>query len=269
MLQDNTALNNALGKIKHKILVFSGKGGVGKSSIAANLGVYLALQGHKVGILDIDFHGPSIPKILGMEKAQIKGTEDGLLLPVQKTPSLSVLSVGFMLGEQDMPIIWRGPKKIGAIREFIEHVEWGTLDYLVIDSPPGTGDEPLTIAQFCGKETNAIVVTTPQEVALSDVRKSLSFCNELQLNLLGVVENMSYFVCPHCNEKTEIFGRGKIDEMIKTFKTEILGRIPIEPSVAALSDDGEPFILKGGKTPAAEAMEKMFEKIESKLENKN
>ena len=200
-----------MSQIKHKILVLSGKGGVGKSTVAANLAISLAAQGSKVGILDVDIHGPSIPQLLGVtatgaDLAHPDG-DPSHLLPVTFNKNLSVMSTAFLVEDPDAAVIWRGPMKYGAIKQYLKDVEWGQLDYLVIDSPPGTGDEPLSVAQLVGADAGAIIVTTPQDLAVSDVRRCVTFCRKLALPIFGVVENMSGFVCPSCGETVDILRR--------------------------------------------------------------
>jgi len=254
--QKNLDIN--LGKIKHKIMVLSGKGGVGKSSVAVNLAFYLSLQGKKVGLMDVDFHGPSIPRMIGKENEHVFTNKGGSkVYPMEINENFHAMSVGFMLNSVDNAVIWRGPLKFSAIKQFLIDVEWGELDYLIIDAPPGTGDEPLTVAQFLGKNLEAIVVTTPQDVAISDVRKSLSFCQQLKMNLLGLVVNMNGFTCPHCGTVTKIFQEGHIKEMAEQFKVPIIGDIPMEPEVSRSGDKGEFFMHSYGKKPAGEAFEKL------------
>jgi len=222
-------LAERMGRIRNKIFVLSGKGGVGKSTVAVNLAVALALAGKEVGLLDVDFHGPSIPKLLKMEdrRAEVAG---GTILPVPFDDRLKVISIGFMLTGRDDAVIWRGPMKMQVIRQFLEDVAWGTLDYLVIDSPPGTGDEPLSVAQLIPDVTGAIVVTTPQELSLADVRRCIGFCRRLNLPVLGVIENMSGFVCPNCGERVDIFKTGGGEAMARSAGVPFLGRIPFGAS---------------------------------------
>ncbi|MCD6309262.1 MAG: P-loop NTPase [Candidatus Eremiobacteraeota bacterium] len=228
-------------KIKHKLLVLSGKGGVGKSTVAANTAISLALSGKKVGLLDIDVHGPSIPRLLGLEGNEVKGTEE-VLYPVRFSENLEVMSIGFMLKESDLAVIWRGPMKHGVIKQFLANVEWGDLDYLIVDSPPGTGDEPLSIAQLLGESTGAIIVTTPQELALSDVRKCITFCRQLNLAIIGVIENMSGFICPHCGKEVDIFKSGGGEKMAAEMGVPFLGKIPVDPDIVTTGDEGKPYI---------------------------
>ena len=203
---EDCRLKAAMKRIKHKIVIMSGKGGVGKSTVSVNLAVSLALAGNKVGLLDVDIHGPSVPQMLKLGNCGVM--MDGDMILPQEIGSLKVVSLGFMFDDPDGAIIWRGPMKIGVIKQFITDVAWGDLDYLVIDSPPGTGDEPLTVCQLLEGDKGAIIVTTPQQVAANDVAKSLNFCKQLSFPVLGLVENMSGFVCPDCGKVTDIFASG-------------------------------------------------------------
>lgn len=245
-------VNERMKKIKNKIFVLSGKGGVGKSTVSVNLAASLASAGKKVGLLDIDIHGPSVPKLLGVEGVPLKGTEESIE-PLQVDPNLKVMSIGFLLREKDDAVIWRGPMKYGVIKQFLGDVEWGELDYLIVDSPPGTGDEPLSVAQLISDSAGAVIVTTPQSVAISDVRKCITFCRQLDLPVLGVIENMSGFVCPHCGEKTEIFKSGGGREMADDMSVRFLGSVPIDPGVVVSGDDGRPFIISHKDTETAKA----------------
>lgn len=237
--------------IRHKILVLSGKGGVGKSTVAVNVAVSLSLAGKRVGLLDVDFHGPSIPKMLHLDGTHVM-TEDKTLLPVE-LGDLKVLSIGFFLQHADDAVIWRGPMKIGVIKQFLKDAEWGELDYLVIDSPPGTGDEPLSVCQLIEDADGAVIVTTPQEVALADVRKSINFCHTLKLPVLGVIENMSGFVCPKCGEVTEIFKAGGGERMAQEMGVPFLGRIPLDPCIGEACDSGVPYVHHYARTETAKA----------------
>ena len=223
------------------ILVLSGKGGVGKSTVAANLAISLSLKGYATGLLDTDFHGPSIPKLLGMEGTRLT-SHDGKKLNPAEFESLKVISVDFLLSSRTDPVIWRGPMKMKVIRQLFEDVNWGELDYMIVDCPPGTGDEPLSVVQLIPEPTGAVIVTTPQEMSLSDVRRSIQFCHALKLPVLGVIENMSGFVCPHCGERTELFGSGGGEEMANEMGVPFLGRIPIEIEIVSSGDSGKPFV---------------------------
>jgi Mrp family chromosome partitioning ATPase/predicted Fe-Mo cluster-binding NifX family protein len=246
-------LQARLACIKHKILVMSGKGGVGKSTVAANLAVSLALAGRRVGLLDVDIHGPSIPKMLHLDGVVVQ-SENGSIIPVEHA-GLKVMSIGFCLQGPDDPVIWRGPKKMNVIRQFLKDVAWGELDYLIIDSPPGTGDEPLSICQLAAPVDGAVVVTTPQAVATADDRKSINFCRQLKLPVLGVIENMSGFVCPTCGEITDIFKTGGGEKMAMSMGVPFLGRIPLDPAVGHACDEGTPFVYHYSRTETAKAFE--------------
>ena len=242
-----------LRRIKHKIVVLSGKGGVGKSTVAVNLAVSLGLTGSKVGILDVDIHGPSVPKMLHLEDHHMKS--DGQKLIPAEVGSIKVMSIGFLLQGADDAVIWRGPMKAGVIKQFVEEVEWGDLDYLVVDCPPGTGDEPLSVIQTLGNADGAVVVTTPQDMALADVRKSIRFCQQLNLPILGVIENMSGFVCPHCGEIVDIFKSGGGEQMAGEMNVPFLGRVPLDPLVVTAGDAGTPYVYNYAKSSAAQAFE--------------
>ncbi|MDZ4199135.1 MAG: iron-sulfur cluster carrier protein MrpORP [Kiritimatiellia bacterium] len=248
-----------MARIRHKILVMSGKGGVGKSTVAANLAISLSLAGKRVGLLDIDIHGPSIPGMLKLEQATLQ-VKDGIIQPVEKA-GLKVMSIGFLLRDRKDAVIWRGPLKMSLIKQFLKEVNWGELDYLIIDSPPGTGDEPLSICQLAGPVDGAVVVTTPQDVATADVRRSITFCRQLNLPVLGVVENMSGFVCPQCGTVTEIFKSGGGERLAAEMEVCFLGRIPIDPAVAEACDSGNPFVYHYSKTGTAQAFERVIAPI--------
>jgi len=258
---EDIALVNRMAQIQHKIMVLSGKGGVGKSTVAVNVAVALSLEGKKVGILDADFHGPSIPTLLHLEGKPIKASNDGGIEPIDYVEGIKVMSIGFFMPEQDKAVIWRGPMKIGVIKQLLAEVNWGALDYLIIDFPPGTGDEPLSVAQLIPNADGAIIVTTPQDLSLIDVRKSIDFCRQLKLPVLGVIENMSGFVCPHCKKVVDIFKRGGGEKMAGEMGVPFLGSIPIEPLIVEASDNGKPFIYHYGKTLAAEAFAKAIKPI--------
>jgi len=241
-----------MAQIKHKILVLSGKGGVGKSTVAVNLALSLSLAGKRTGLLDIDIHGPSVPKILNLEgRMAHSGVE--AILPIEVGTNLKVMSIAFFLTSPDDAVIWRGPMKYQMIKQFLKDVQWGELDYLIIDSPPGTGDEPLSIIQLLENADGAVVVTTPQEVALADVRKSITFCRSLNLPVLGVLENMSGFVCPKCGERTDIFKSGGGENMALSMNVPFLGRIPIDPQIVEACDSGQPYVDKYRQSQAAKA----------------
>jgi Mrp family chromosome partitioning ATPase/predicted Fe-Mo cluster-binding NifX family protein len=249
------AINERMARIKHKIVVLSGKGGVGKSTVAVNLATALALEGKSVGLLDIDLHGPTVPQLLGLRGAR-PAVEDDILIPVEMGPNLKVMSIGFLLGEQEDAVIWRGPMKAVAIEQFLGEVDWGELDYLVIDSPPGTGDEPLAVCQAIGRMDGAVIVTTPQETALSNVRRSVKFCSMLDLPVLGVIENMAGFVCPHCGEVTHVFSRGGGGAMADKAGVPLLASVPLDPAIVEAGDAGRSFIYHHSQSPAAQEFAK-------------
>lgn len=259
--KEDCKLENALARIGRKIVVMSGKGGVGKSTVAVNLAMALAQAGKSVGLLDVDIHGPSVPTMLHLEGARF-GTEGGRILPVE-AHGIKVVSLGFLLDSPDSAVIWRGPMKIGVIRQFLADVAWGDLDYLVIDAPPGTGDEPLTVCQLLkqGAGAGAVVVTTPQAVAAADVSKSLNFCGQMGFPVVGIVENMSGFVCPHCGEVTPVFNAGAGEKLAAAFHARLLGQIPLEPAVCQTGDAGTPFIKSYANTPAGKAFAAVVAKL--------
>lgn len=257
--EDRKKLESRLCRIRHKVVVLSGKGGVGKSTVAVNLATALMLSGKKVGLLDVDIHGPSIPTMLGLEHQTIQGCEDGLF-PIEMG-DLKVMSLGFLLKSQDDAVIWRGPMKMGVIKQFLKDVVWGDLDYLIIDSPPGTGDEPLSVCQLIGKLDGAVVVTTPQKVAAVDVRKSITFCRQLHVSVLGVVENMSGFVCPKCGEVTPILRTGGGRRIAEDMSVPFLGSIPMDPQIAEACDSGRAFVHHYAATPTAEVMRSIIGSI--------
>ena len=261
--EDLKVLSN-LKRIKHVIIVMSGKGGVGKSTVAANLAVALSMKGYETGLMDVDIHGPNIPKMLKIEDAVITGDKTGLY-PVQVPPHLKVMSMAFLLQDRDAPIIWRGPMKMGAIRQFIGDVKWGDLDYLIVDLPPGTGDEPLSIAQLIPKADGSIIVTTPQDVALLDSRKSINFSRSLKLPIIGVIENMSGMVCPHCGEHIDLFKIGGGKKSAEELGVPFLGGVPIDPKVVHSGDDGIPIVLYDSGSQAAIAFMEIVDKINEKL----
>lgn len=231
--------------VKHVILVLSGKGGVGKSTVAANLSMSLSNHGYNTGLVDLDIHGPNIPKMLGIEDKRLASYDGEHIEPVRLTGTLGVVSMAFLLPEKSTPVIWRGPMKMTAIKQFLEDVNWGELDYLVVDLPPGTGDEALTIAQLAPNIAGAIIVTTPQEVAILDSSKAVKFIEKIGLNVLGIIENMSGMVCPHCGEQIDLFGMGGGKKAAEDLNVPYLGNIPIDPEMRKAGDEGRPFIIRG------------------------
>lgn len=262
---DQQKLKGQLNRIKHKIIVLSGKGGVGKSTVAVNLAVSLMQSGKKVGLLDVDIHGPSVPTMLGLEDTVVNAT-DQFIFPAD-FEGMKVMSLGFLLRNSDDAVIWRGPLKMGVIKQFLMDVDWGDLDYLVIDSPPGTGDEPLSICQLIEKLDGAVIVTTPQKVAAVDVRKSITFCRQLNLPIIGVVENMSGFTCPKCGEVYHILSSGGGKQIADDMKVPFLGSIPIDPGIANSCDDGKAYIQHYKSSPLAAVMNEIIQTITSPAQN--
>jgi Mrp family chromosome partitioning ATPase len=263
---DDSKITKNLNQIKHKLIVLSGKGGVGKSTVTVNLALTLSEKGYNVGILDSDLHGPSIPKMLGIEDGRPEPTDTGFN-PVSLSPHLKVMSIGFLLQDRDSPIIWRGPLKMGAIKQFIGDCNWGKLDYLIVDLPPGTGDEPLSIAQIIPNSDGAIIVTTPQDVALVSVRKSINFVKKMNMHVIGIVENMSGFKCPHCGKSVDIFKTGGGLKASKDFCVPFLGDVPLDAEIVETGDSGKPFVVKNKGSETTKAFVEIVENIE-KIVNK-
>ena len=225
---DEGAINEKLTRIGHTFVVLSGKGGVGKSTVAVNLALSLSARGFRTGILDTDIHGPSVPKLLGLSGQRLEANEEEVI-PLSYFDRLKVVSIGLLLDGDDKAVIWRGPMKANVIRQFFGNVAWGDLDYIIVDSPPGTGDEPLSVAQLLQPDkSSAIVVTTPQQVATIDVEKSITFCRQLGLPISGIMENMSGFVCPHCGQEADIFSSGGGRRLAEKFGIPFLGVIPLD-----------------------------------------
>ena len=260
-------INQRMDKIKHKLIIISGKGGVGKSMVAVNLAYGLLFQGKTVGILDIDIHGPSLAKMVGIEDRKLKVSDNEVIEPIAITSSLKIVTIASLLKDSDTPVIWRGPLKMKLISQFLGDVNWGELDYLVIDSPPGTGDEPLSIVQLVPGLSGAIIVTTPQEIALLDSRKSVNFVKSLKVSMIGIIENMSGLACPHCGKEIDLFKTGGGERAAADLKVAFLGRIPIEPAIVDSTDQGRPFIRAYGKTSTARLMDEIVGKIMARVEN--
>ncbi|MEM2122563.1 MAG: Mrp/NBP35 family ATP-binding protein [Candidatus Bathyarchaeia archaeon] len=254
-------INERMKLVKHKLAVISGKGGVGKSAITANLAVALSLHGRSVGILDADIHGPSIPKILGIREKKLQAGPPGIF-PVEGPLGVKVVSMDLILPKDETPVIWREPMKMTAIRQFLADVVWGRLDYLVVDLPPGTGDEPLSVLQLLPEMDGVLIVTIPSEVSQIVVKKAVSFARELKTPILGVIENMSGFICPHCGAETAIFKVGGGENISREMKVPFLGRIPLDPRICEASDEGIPFILKNPKSRTVEVFMDIAAKIE-------
>jgi Mrp family chromosome partitioning ATPase len=230
----------------------SGKGGVGKTSVSVNLSIALANMGYRVGLMDVDIHGPDVPRMLGLN-GMLNVGKSNKLSPMRYSDNLRVVSIESLIVNKDEAIIWRGPLKYSVIKQFVGEVDWGELDYLIIDSPPGTGDEPLTVAQTIS-DLKAIIVTTPQEVSLADVRKSISFCRTVKMNILGLIENMSGFICPHCGKGVDLFGSGGGERTARAAGIHFIGKIPFDPKLVSCGDSGESFQEKYGNSPTSVAL---------------
>lgn len=269
MWEERSRISRAMERIKHKIVVMSGKGGVGKTSVATNLAVALG-RAMKVGIVDVDITGPDVPKLLGVEGVRIEGSEQGFL-PAVSYNDVKVMSMAFFLAGRgsdgkEAAVIWRGPLKMKAINQMLGEVAWGELDYLIVDLPPGTSDEPLSVAQNIPDADGAVIVTQPQEVSLLDVRKAITFARTLNMPILGIVENMSGFTCPHCGTEVDIFKKGGGEETAKELGIDFLGRIPLDPEIVKGGDAGKPFVLSHPSSPAAKAMDGIVAKIRKRVE---
>jgi ATP-binding protein involved in chromosome partitioning len=264
--REKTELKERMDKIKHKIAIISGKGGVGKSTVTVNLATAFAMEGKRVGILDADIHGPSVPRLLGLEGKEVKASPVGAF-PIEGLLGMKIMSIDFFLNEAS-PAIWRGPLKMRAIKQFLTEVVWGELDYLFIDLPPGTGDEPLSIAQLLPEMDGVVIVTMPSQLSSSIVKKAVTFAEHLNMQTIGVVENMSGFICPHCGKKTEIFGSGGGEKMSKEVGVPFLGSIPIDPKVAIDTDKGTPFVYSNKDSAAAKAFMAVVAEVKEFLNNK-
>lgn len=260
--KEEIRIEENLERIKHKLIVISGKGGVGKSTVAVNVAYGLAQKGHKVGILDVDIHGPSIAKMLGIEGEKLQMKAKGEFPePIKVTDNLYALTIATLVDNPDDPIIWRGPIKISVIKQFMQDIQWPQLDYLIVDSPPGTGDEPLSVVQTLKKVDGSIIVSTPQDIALLDARKTIKFSHKMDVPVLGIIENMSTFVCPHCGEKTDIFAGLGIGKAASDFDIDVLGHIPIDVNIVKSGDSGKAYL----KNHETQASAKEFQKIVSKI----
>jgi ATP-binding protein involved in chromosome partitioning len=257
--EEERQLARALKQIRHKLVVMSGKGGVGKSSVAVSLAVSLARRGKKVGLMDVDLHGPNVLRMLGL-KQPVDLTHAQFALPPELFDNLKVISVEAIMRDREMAVIWRGPLKHQLIRQFISEIQWGSLDYLVVDSPPGTGDEPMSVAQTI-PDAQAIIVTTPQEISLADVRKSLNFCDKINMKVLGIVENMSGYACPHCGKDLPLFKRGGGEKTARAAKVPFLGALPFDPAVVEAADQGQLLDIKAGASPFFQALAPIVDHI--------
>jgi Mrp family chromosome partitioning ATPase len=261
---EDQEVKNNIQNIKHTIVIMSGKGGVGKSTIATNLAFSLSMRGAEVGLLDVDITGPNIPKMLNIENERLMNDSEGIQ-PIILPPHLKVMSMAFLLKDEDTPVIWRGPLKMQAIQQFLSKVKWGNLDYLIIDLPPGTGDEPLSVAQLIPNTDGAIIVTTPQDVAVLDSRKAVNFAKTLKMPIIGIIENMSGLNCPYCQKKIALFKNNGGVKAAKDFKVPFLGKIPIDPNIVDTCDNGKPFVLKYSDSKSTEDFENIVEKIEYRV----
>ena len=246
--------------VKHVILVLSGKGGVGKSTVSVNLASALSAHGRLVGLLDLDIHGPNIPKMLGIED-QRPAVLAKVLEPVHVTGKLAVMSMAFLLPDTSTPVVWRGPMKMAVIQQFLDEVNWGSLDYLVVDLPPGTGDEALTIAQLAPNLRGAVIVTTPQDVAVLDAVKAIKFIEKLEIPVIGIIENMSGMICPHCGDTIDLFGRGGGEKAAQELGVPYLGSIPLDPEMVKAGDEGRPYILRHADSPTWRAVDAVMENL--------
>jgi ATP-binding protein involved in chromosome partitioning len=264
---EETILTKRMKKIKHKIAVISGKGGVGKTLTAVNLAISFAMQGHKdrVGLLDADLHGPCVPKMLGMGGQKLKVGPIGAL-PAVGPLGVKVVSMQFLLQSTEVPVVWRGPLKMRAIQQFLSDIVWGELDFLFIDLPPGTGDEPLSVLKLLPDMDGVVIVTIPTEVSQNVVEKAITFSRQLKVPIIGIIENMSGFVCPDCGKVTNIFKTGGGEKIAKQFDVPFLGKIPLDQRVCDASDSGNPFIIQYPDSPAAKAFAEIVEKIKAFLE---
>ncbi len=252
-------------RIRYKIAVLSGKGGVGKSFVTASLAFALANMGRRVGVLDVDIHGPSIPKMMGVEGQQPEAKAPDRIVPVTAPLGVKVMSIALMLPDARTPVIWRGPVKTSFIRELLAYTDWGELDYLLVDLPPGTGDEQLTVVQLVRNLTGVIVVTIPSQVSKYVVVKAISFAEKLGTRVLGIVENMSYFVCPD-GSRHYIFGQGVGEELAREYGVPLLARIPLDPRISRAADEGVPFFLKYPDSPAAREILELARRLASSVE---
>ena len=266
-IEEETRRLRTLENIKHVIIVISGKGGVGKSTVSANIAETLSMQGYQTGIMDVDITGPNIPKMFHVEDEKLSVDDNRLLVPVDVPPSLKLVSMAFLLPSKDSALTWRGPVRSSAVQQFIEDVNWGPLDYLIVDMPPGTGDEALSIIQLIPKADGTVIVTTPQEVSLLDARKTVTFSSIANIPIIGIVENMSGFVCPHCGEVTNIFKSGGGEDAANQLGIQFLGRIPLEAGVVNSGDKGMPVVIAEPDSASAKAFKSVVAKIVDTIEN--
>jgi ATP-binding protein involved in chromosome partitioning len=266
LMQQDIEIVKRMDKIKHKIAVMSGKGGVGKSTVAVNLAAAFAKKGYKTGIMDSDVHGPNVPKMFGVEGKSLKFDKNGII-PIETEDGIKIMSVGFFLSSQDTPVIWRGPAKTGVIRQFLAEVVWDDLDVLIIDNPPGTGDVPLTILQTVPSLDGVVLVTTPQSVVQEDVEKSVNLVKNLNIPIMGIIENMSGFICPHCKNEILVFGKDGGAKIAKQMGIPFLGRLPLDVETSTASDIGTPIVIKDPESEISVKISEIVDKIESKIKS--
>ncbi len=264
--EQDLRLQGNLQRIRKKLIVISGKGGVGKSTVSVNVAYGLVKNGYKVGILDVDIHGPSIAKMLGIEGKKLIATKENKFpSPVEVKKNLYAMTIASLIENPDEPIIWRGPLKIGAIKQFMQDIVWPELDFLIVDSPPGTGDEPLSVVQTLQKVDGALIVSTPQDVALLDARKTIKFSQKMNVPVLGIIENMSTFLCPHCNKPIDIFPGAGVEKAAKDFNIDILGKIPIDINIVKSGDTGKSYLETNHNAVSAKEIESIVKKISEKI----
>ena len=264
MIEQEMRLYEQMGKVKYKIAVMSGKGGVGKSTVAANLAEAFQKKGMVTGIMDVDIHGPNIPKLFGVEGKEVM-IDNGKMVPVDSKNGIKVMSMGFLIETNDKPIIWRGPQKSGAIKQFMADVAWGDLDVLIIDNPPGTGDEPLTVLQTLPNVDAVIMVTTPNSISQEDVLKCVNMVKMLHIDKIGLVENMAYYVCPHCGEKSEIFGKSQGDEFASQMDIKFLDSLPLTEEVLKSTEDDSTVVDSYVQSELSEKFISIADKIEKEF----
>jgi ATP-binding protein involved in chromosome partitioning len=267
-VEQEQRLKMKMSKIKYKVAIISGKGGVGKSTVTVNLAMSFALQGHadKVGVLDADIHGPCVPKMLGLKGQRLIGGPAGMIFPVTARLGIKVVSMDFLLPSDEAPVIWRGPLKMRAIQQFLSDIMWGELDFLFVDLPPGTGDEPLSVIQLISDIDGVIIVTIPSEVSQAVVKKAITFSKQLGVPVIGIIENMSGFVCPECGAKLDIFKAGGGKKIAKELSVPYLGKIPIDPAICVASDSGTPFVAENPVSSTTKAFAEIVTKIKQFLE---
>jgi ATP-binding protein involved in chromosome partitioning len=262
--QEMDAIKKRMGRIKHKLAIISGKGGVGKSLVTVNLATFLAKNGKQVGIFDADLTGPCVPKMLGLKGYRLDAGPAGIG-PAEGPMGIKTVSMDFLLPSDESPVIWRGPLKMGAIRQFLGEVNWGTLDYLLVDLPPGTGDESLSILQLLPEMDGVVIVTIPSEVSQAVVKKAITFARKMNVPILGIVENMAGMICPHCGQMIDVFSKGGGEKVSDEMGIDLLGSIPLDPRVSTDSDIGVPFVISHPNSPAAKAFSQIAKKIEERI----